>query len=145
MTDTTSPPPEEIAKGLPFDESIIQTLREAVNACLTEHPELRSVGIALDFNGRLNDSQEIRKGMWLGSDGAVIRPAAVFGSMEATQGLLDMQFSRAAEMMSNLKEEAHVVLTETKNRKEKLERLRSEQREAGDNQSAADPAGDSTE
>ena len=57
MSDEASPPPEERATGLPFDEAIIEKLRETVNACLAEHPELRSVAIALDFNGRLNATQ----------------------------------------------------------------------------------------
>ncbi len=46
----------ESPKKLPFDEAIVSRFRDLIHELLTDYPELRTVGIVLDWNGPLNDA-----------------------------------------------------------------------------------------
>ena len=114
------PPPEEAANKLPFDKAALEKLRGCINECLTEHPELRSVVVVLDYHGTLNNS-DVDKGIWIGTDGSVIRPEAVFGSIDNTMKILEVMFGRSVSMVEGIKEQAHVVMHELRKRRTESE------------------------
>ena len=90
--DQTEKPAEPM-----FDESIARTIQETVQKVLLDHPELRSVGVFFDYRGSLNDANVIR-GVWQCSEGDVISPDAVSGSMTACARMMGMIHNRVIEV-----------------------------------------------
>lgn len=104
-----TPPPER----LPFDQAIVQALREPALVQLQQHPELRSIGIFLDYRGELNQAQGVLKALWLGEHGRVRTPDAIVGSLRACLNLLEQLFvegMRAAEQINQQLQAAQAQL-----------------------------------
>lgn len=100
----SNPPP-----GRPFDLAISEKLQAAIAPLFTEHPELRSVGVCLDYVGKLNEA-DVARGVWLGPEGIVADPAAVVGSAQACTNLLGMILQRAQQLHEHLGQEIHQQL-----------------------------------
>lgn len=105
MSETETP---ESPKKLPFDEAIISRFRDLIHELLTDHPELRTVGIVLDWNGPLNDAA-IKAGLWICEDGGVATPVAIAGSINQTMKLLVQQVSRMSELEQGMREELAII------------------------------------
>jgi hypothetical protein len=143
-------PPEEIARGKPFDAALVEQFTDAIHAALTAHPELRSVAVAFDYVGDLNRSN-VSKGVWMGAQGPVTQMDAVFGSSESSLCMLHTQMLRATQIHDNMRDEARALGTELLRRRQ--EREQTEDRRGGgadegqpdvvgDAGAAAGPAGD---
>ena len=95
MADPETP---ESPKRLPFDEAVVAAFRDTIHAVLTDHPELRTVGIVFDWNGALNEAP-IKAGLWVGENaGGVNEPAAIAGSIPQTMKLRVQQVSRRRDL-----------------------------------------------
>ena len=88
------PPPQEQRTNVPFNIDILNHFRALAAEMLTQHPELRSVCLTLDFKGSLNTAK-IDNALWLGETGAVERIDAIMGSIDQTLNLLGIMFLRA--------------------------------------------------
>ena len=103
MAETSESP-----KKLPFDEAVVAEFKDTIHKALTDHPELRSVGVIFDWNGPLNEAA-IKAGLWTGEDGGVNQPAAIAGSIHQTMKLLLQQVNRMAQLEQGLKEELAII------------------------------------
>ncbi len=108
-----------------FDVAVCLKLRRAFAEILAAHPEVRSLACSVDWNGPLNEAN-VMHGVWLGEDGIVSRPDAVFGSIAQTMRILDTQFTRAVELNNHLREQLAVLATEATKRNEEVQRLDKE-------------------
>lgn len=98
--------PEPDTKKLLFDEKINAVFRPAINDAFAAVPELRSVVVVYDYYGRLNDAQDIGKGMWLSADGSSPRPSdAIVGSIASTLQCLAHMLDDAFQMVGQLNQE----------------------------------------
>jgi hypothetical protein len=100
-----SPPPEEKATGLRFDEAAVKEMREAATLVFSRHPEVRSIAVVFDYRGALNDAN-VNKALWLGPDGPVRKLDGMFGSLANMLRLTDHMFSLAAAEELRLRESA---------------------------------------
>jgi hypothetical protein len=96
-----------------FDAQLIQLFHTAAAAAFLRHGDvLRSVGLVLDYHGGLNNTEGIKKGLWLGPQGQVSDPAAVIGSMQQTLVLWGEISSRALQITGNAQDMLAAVLRE---------------------------------
>lgn len=87
--------------AMPFDQSLAMTGRDYAIRVLSEHPELRSVVIVFDYNGRLNDAQ-VNKAVFHSSSGAQATPEAIFGTMNNTFQMIEYLMKSAAGVAGNI-------------------------------------------
>lgn len=92
---------------------------------IQRHPEVRSIAVAIDYHGLLNEAQ-VNKGLWLGENGAVTTPEAIFGSFFVTLNLLTVQFQRMAELGAQLKKQAEELAKKTLAESQEYARLKQE-------------------
>lgn len=118
MSQPSQVPPEQPT----FDQAITQRLREAALDVLSAHPELRSVCVAFDYKGMLNDAK-IVGGLWIGANGPVNELAAVFGSINQTLKLLEQQCSTAYAVVQHLRDQAGVLGKEIESRHATLQEV----------------------
>lgn len=85
-----------------FDAKICDAFQEASKAVLLAHPELRSVGIVLDYHGTANDSPTSAKAVWISETGTVSSPDAILGSLRGTLLLAQHQLQRSFELYNAL-------------------------------------------
>ncbi len=102
------PETPENPKKLPFDEAVVAKFRDTIHVALTDHPELRTVGVVFDWNGPLNEAP-IKAGLWIGEDGGVNQPVAIAGSIHQTMKLLLQQVNRMAQLEQGMKEELALI------------------------------------
>lgn len=116
---------ENEGKKLIFDEKAQQILQDSATKLLASVPEVRSVTCILDFYGPLNDSPDIRKGLWVGdgTNGAISLDGA-FGSMLQTLKVFEQQFAYSVQLIQSMKAEAAEIgqeLVELRKEKEALQ------------------------
>lgn len=101
-----------------FDKQIARRLVAAVQNILIDHPELRTVGIALAYEPRL-DAADLDRLLWIGRGplGAVERHDDVFTSMLSTMKLLQAQQDRLLAGVAALKEQVEVLGSEVATRR----------------------------
>jgi len=114
--------PEEQEKRLPFDEEIAARFKDTIHRCLTDFPELRSVIVAFDWAGNLNDAP-IKAGVWQGERGGVDSAAGIVGSIQQTIKVMEQQFLRLHKLEQAMREELTVIGQELVRKKEELARL----------------------
>ena len=136
MTEAT-PPPEEQKTQVPFDTAILEKFKATVNQALAEHPELRSVAVVFDFEGGLNDAQ-VNKGLWVGRDGPVIQPNAIFGSIKNVQMMVETMFDRSVVLTQDMKEQVQIIAQENITRRQQ----QHDEEQPGNDQPAPGAAGD---
>lgn len=127
---TPTPPEPEAPQRKPFDQAVADELKEAILGVLVRHPEVRSVAVAIDYKGRLNDAP-INHGIWIGEGGRVERPDAVFGSLFQTLKLLEEMFARALALGSGLRDAVTALMAEVKRHDEEIQQGRPQAGPAG--------------
>lgn len=115
----------ESPKKLPFDEAVVAEFKDTIHKALTDHPELRSVGVVFDWTGPLNEAA-IKAGLWTGEDGGVNTPVAIAGSIHQTMKLLLQQVNRMATFEQGLKEELALIGQAVVLKRQELAELLSE-------------------
>lgn len=95
-----------------FADEIADKLRRCAAEIFLQHPEARSLAMAIDYHGALNDAK-IASGVWVERGNvAVQNPAAVFGSLMQTLKLLEMQFERALNQVTSLRADVESLMQE---------------------------------
>jgi hypothetical protein len=122
-------PPDEKARGLSFDKATIQAFRKTVLEVCSEHPEVRSVVVTVDYAGGLNDAN-IDKALWLGADGPVKSIAAVLGSVSNTLRTLEIMFGRAIQLEAELRKQIQASGAEVVNQQKALHAVNEETKKA---------------
>lgn len=128
MTPNPGPSPGQEAPRPMFDEKVCETMGAAIKAVLAGTPEVRSIAVAVDYHGDLNDAK-VGNAVWMGRRGAVQRPDEVFGSLMCTLRLAETMLARAYEVVGRLREQAQVLVQVAAREAEKRG-----QEEAGDGQ-----------
>ena len=67
---------------VPFDKDICVRLYEEGRQLLRDHPEIRSIIVAIDYYSAY-DRLDTQKSVWCGRDGPVTAPDATIGSLIA--------------------------------------------------------------
>ena len=119
MTEPAAPPPEEKVQRQSFDTVAVATMQAAAVAVLSQHPEVRSVVVVLDYHGELNEAK-VNRALWIGENGPVTSLPALFGSVNVTLRTLDFMFRRISETEQNLRERAQVLGAEVVKRQKEL-------------------------
>ena len=110
MADPQSIVPSDApAPRLPFDQAAMATMRPAMQAVLTEHPEVRSVLVVFDYTSGLNDSDAV-KACWLSADGPTPGVPATAGTISNTIRALEMVFGRLLQLEQTKRTELHELL-----------------------------------
>lgn len=86
------------------------------------HPEVKTLGIAICWNGNLNDAKIVH-GVWLGAEGPVLTPDGVIGSVFQALKLLDEQVGRSHELIEHMRDQALAIGQEAAKKHEELETL----------------------
>lgn len=107
QSETPSAPKARLA----FDKAAIAKMRESISELFVDHPEVRSVAVVFDYEGGLNDA-DIDKGLWLGTAGTVVSPAAIFGSIHNTMLVLEQMFVRASRLEQNMRDRYQLLASE---------------------------------
>jgi hypothetical protein len=116
MTMTTpavNPPPEERATGKPFFIRALDTMQKAAQQAATDHPEIRSVIVVLDYHDRLNDAK-LPQVLWIEDGAPAHSPAALVGSMQCMLRMLLAGLARTDEVVHSMAASALAVATELK-------------------------------
>lgn len=94
MTQESQKPPTKIEteSSLPFDEALQTNFQKLAQQSFLKCPELRSVVVVFDYNGKFNDF-DIKKGLWLANKGTKPDYASVVGSMRQTAAMLELQMT----------------------------------------------------
>ncbi len=121
MSPNTEQPPRAT-----FDQMILNEFKEVGFKILARHPEARSLAMVVDYQQSLNDAN-VNKGLWIGPNGSVTDPAAVFGSMHQTLELLQTQIVAARKVVLNLQQQAGHYGQELVKTREALQTLQAEQ------------------
>ena len=110
-TDVTVEAPEPPKS---FDERIAFDIQEALTEVLLRHGgDIRSLGVAIDYHGRLNETAGIAKAVWITADGGpVLDAAAVFGSMTASSNLHQLISERLMQLTGQLQGQLKAGLEE---------------------------------
>jgi len=112
-------PPEEQARNLPFYQAALNEFRATAANVFASHPEVRSAVVVLDYRGGLNDAK-IDKAIWLGDNGPVNEPAAMFGGIYNMLGVLEVMFTRAAQNEQAMVQRAQALGAEIVKREQRL-------------------------
>lgn len=107
------------SKPLTFDQAVSAHFHEAIFHALQTHPELRSVAVALDYEGTLNEAV-LHKGVWLGRRGSVTRLDELVGSLQQGLELLQFQINRLAYIGQQYAQQAAAAAQELATATEKL-------------------------
>ncbi|MCI0421518.1 MAG: hypothetical protein L0312_20215 [Acidobacteria bacterium] len=113
------PEPRPVEQPLPFDAAACERIRNCFAEVLLRHPEVRSLSATIDYYGALNDAK-INHGVWIGANGAVEQPDAIFGSLFQTLKILNIQLERGLALTEHLREQAQVLGAEVVKRHEEL-------------------------
>jgi hypothetical protein len=90
-----------------FDAKVLQAFGELVHRQLRTCPELRGVGIVLDFQGELNEV--VKSGAWITRTSMINGNRSlpeIFGSLEQTGRLMSKQMETALNVISQMAQKA---------------------------------------
>ena len=87
-----------------FDKRICERYKELTAELFLEFPELRSVAVALDYAGELNEAR-VKRGIWISDKGPVTQAAAIHGSIHQALHVLEQMFVRARTLSEAMREE----------------------------------------
>lgn len=108
-----------------FDLAVCERLRAAFADVFLHHPEVKTLGAAICWQGNLNDAQ-IMHGLWLCPDGPVVTPDGVIGSAFQTLKLLDEQVGRVSELVSHMRDQAIAIGEEATKKHEELQEVEAQ-------------------
>lgn len=110
-------------KRLTFSQAVIEKLTAVIEALCNEHPELRSVAVALDWHENLNDSAP--PGLWHDAQGPVrIGDIEVlFGSQSQLAKMQQLQMEVGMQTIAALQA---TITNKQKELEQLVERLRGE-------------------
>ena len=108
-----------------FDEAVCERLRRAFVDVFVNHPEVKTLGVAICWHGNLNDAK-IMHGLWLCPDGVVVTPDGVIGSAFQTLKLLDEQFGRANDLIHHMRDQVMAIGQEATTRHEELKEVEAQ-------------------
>lgn len=124
---------ESQTREQPFDNLACMVLQSAVNEVVNLCPEVRSIGIALDYYGAHNDNPQLFKQIWLERNPEKSPPSrsvatldALFGSLFSTLRLFQFQTERAQLTVTRLRELAVATGRTVANVESELRALQAE-------------------
>jgi len=98
-------PPGDVPPPM-FDQQIVDELKPAIQGVLDKHAGIvRSIGVFIDYRGKLNHTDGVNRGIWIGREGPIVDVDAIVGSGHACLYLSGCVLDRLVELHSHLSQE----------------------------------------
>lgn len=105
---------------VPFNEAVIDELKEALQGVLLKHPEVASLAATVTWTGNLNDAN-IKHAVQVVAPGLSASSFLAIRSVEQTLKLMDHQMTQVAHNLDKSKFVLHNLIQETERRREQLD------------------------